>query len=301
MKVATIDMILGRRLRLKYFDSTPEDVGFWCHEESNLMHPVGWSYAVGHEIVSPTGYIERCSKKAFLPSDTTPDLFPEVKQIPVHSTHKFKEGMKLEAVDPLNLDSICVATIVKVLRQGYLMIKIDRPPDIDVDDSGTFCYHASSACIAPPGFCETNAITLKPPEDYDGRFRWGDYLRLTKAFGAPEALFGNRDIHPSQQLRVGMRVEAADLMDPRLVCVATVAQVAGRLVRIHFDGWSDDFDQWMDCNSPEIYPIGWCELAGYRLEPPVVPGNSFRKLYLLKPFSYFLFIISAYSYCEKRT
>ena len=49
-------------------------------------------------------------------------------------------------------------------------------------------------------------------------------------------------------------------------------QVAGRLVRIHFDGWSDEFDQWMDATSPEIYPIGWCEVAGYRLEQPVVPA-----------------------------
>lgn len=272
MKVATVDMILGRRLRLKYIDAQPEEAGFWCHEESNLIHPVGWAQTVGHEIDAKQDYMERCSKKAALPTDATPDLFPELKQPTTSSTHKFKEGMKLEAVDPLNLDSICVATIVKVLRHGYLMIRIDRPDEKDQDDAGQFCYHASSACIAPPGFCEANAITLKSPEDYEGRFRWGDYLRHTKASAAPEVLFGNRDVPPSQQLRVGMRVEAADLMDPRLVCVATVAQVAGRLVRIHFDGWSDDFDQWMDIASPEIYPVGWCELAGYRLEPPVVPG-----------------------------
>lgn len=30
--------------------------------------------------------------------------------------------MKLESVDPLNLASICVATIMKVLKDGYLMI-----------------------------------------------------------------------------------------------------------------------------------------------------------------------------------
>ena len=75
-----------------------------------------------------------------------------------------------------------------------------------------------------------------------------------------------------------MRIEATDLMDPRLVCVATIAQVAGRLVRVHFDGWSEEFDQWMDASSPEIYPIGWCELAGYRLEQPIVPGKLFLKI-----------------------
>jgi len=34
----------------------------------------------------------------------------------------FKVGMKLEAIDPLNLSHICVATIQKVLKNGYLMI-----------------------------------------------------------------------------------------------------------------------------------------------------------------------------------
>lgn len=268
-------MIVGRRLLLRYEGSVPDEMGFWCHEESSLIHPVGWSQTVGHHIDALPAYLERCAKKVFFPNDATSELFNEMKATQGNGVLKFKEGMKLEAVDPLNLDHICVASVVKVLRQGYLMIRIDRQEadagDDQVEDPGEFCYHSSSACIAPPGFCEANAITLKPPEDYEGRFRWGDYLRQNKATPAPESLFGGRDEN-MPQLRVGMRVEAADLMDPRLVCVATIAQIAGRLVRIHFDGWSDDFDQWMDISSPEIYPVGWCELAGYRLETPIAPG-----------------------------
>ncbi|XP_046634887.1 polycomb protein Sfmbt-like isoform X3 [Daphnia pulicaria] len=274
VKVAVIDMIVGRRLLLRYEGSVPDEMGFWCHEESSLIHPVGWSQAVGHHIDALPAYLERCAKKVFLHNDASSELFNEMKPTQGNGALKFKEGMKLEAVDPLNLDHICVASVVKVLRQGYLMIRIDRQEadagDDQVEDPGEFCYHSSSACIAPPGFCEANAITLKPPEDYEGRFRWGDYLRQNKATPAPESLFGGRDEN-MPQLRVGMRVEAADLMDPRLVCVATIAQIAGRLVRIHFDGWSDDFDQWMDISSPEIYPVGWCELAGYRLETPIAP------------------------------
>ena len=34
--------------------------------------------------------------------------------------------MKLEAVDPLNLDTICEATVVRVLNHGYLMVRVDR-------------------------------------------------------------------------------------------------------------------------------------------------------------------------------
>lgn len=36
-----------------------------------------------------------------------------------------------------------------------------------------------------------------------------------------------------------MKIECADLMDPKLVCVATVSKIVGRLMRINFDGWED--------------------------------------------------------------
>lgn len=45
----------------------------------------------------------------------------------------FREGMKLEAIDPLNLSSICVATVMAVLKYGYMMIRIDS---YDPDQSG---------------------------------------------------------------------------------------------------------------------------------------------------------------------
>ena len=40
------------------------------------------------------------------------------------------------------------------------------------------------------------------------------------------------------------------------------------LFRIHFDGWEDEYDQWMDCESADIYPVGWGELVGHKLEGP---------------------------------
>lgn len=72
----------------------------------------------------------------------------------------------------------------------------------------------------------------------------------------------------------GMKLEAVDLMEPRLVCVATVQRCVGGLLLLHFDGWESEFDQWVDCESPEIYPVGWCELAGYQLQPPIGPGKG---------------------------
>lgn len=72
----------------------------------------------------------------------------------------------------------------------------------------------------------------------------------------------------------GMKLEAVDLMEPRLICVATVRRCAGRLLLLHFDGWEPEFDQWVDCQSPDIYPVGWCEITGYQLQPPIGSGKG---------------------------
>ena len=71
-----------------------------------------------------------------------------------------------------------------------------------------------------------------------------------------------------------MKLESVDLMEPKLVCIATVVAVVNRLIRLNFDGWSRDYDQWVDCESCDIYPIGWCQLVDYELQPPPPPPPS---------------------------
>ena len=149
------------------------------------------------------------------------------------------------------------------------MIRIDSYAP-DATGADWFCYHSSSPCIFPPGFCHKNMITLTPPKDYEkSEFSWDTYVAETQAVLAPASLF-EKEI-PDHGMEVGMRLEAADLMDPRLVCVGTVSRVVGRLLKIHFDGWEEEYDQWLDCDSPDIYPVGWCDLVGHKLEGPRCP------------------------------
>lgn len=53
----------------------------------------------------------------------TPDLFHKV-QIPVSEDEQFKEGQKLEAVDPLEMSRICPATVCKVERVMFCFLSI---------------------------------------------------------------------------------------------------------------------------------------------------------------------------------
>ncbi|KAM4031756.1 MBT domain-containing protein 1 isoform 1-T2 [Anomaloglossus baeobatrachus] len=259
MRVAVVDTVIGGRLRLVYEESEDKTDDFWCHMYSPLIHHIGWSRSIGHRFKRSD-----ILKKQESHYDAPAHLFTKVKDID-QSSDWFKEGMKLEAIDPLNLSAICVATIRKVLAEGYLMIGIDGSEAADGSD--WFCYHALSPSIFPVGFCEINKIELTPPRGYAKLpFKWFDYLRETGSIAAPVKLF-NKEV-PNHGFRVGMKLEAVDLMEPRLVCVATVTRIIHRLLRIHFDGWEDEYDQWVDCESADLYPVGWCQLTGYQLQPP---------------------------------
>uniref|UniRef100_A0A8C3QY47 Lethal(3)malignant brain tumor-like protein 2 n=1 Tax=Cyanoderma ruficeps TaxID=181631 RepID=A0A8C3QY47_9PASS len=233
-RMAVVDTVIGGRLRLLYEDGDSDD-DFWCHMWSPLIHPVGWSRRVGHDI-----------KKM------------EEKRNDMANHPTFRK-IYCDAVPYL---------FKKVLLDGYLMISIDGATSDDGSD--WFCYHASSHAIFPANFCKRNNIELTPPKGHDAKtFSWECYLEETKSRPAPSRLF-NTDC-PNHGFKAGMKVEAVDLMEPRLICVATVKRVVQRLLSIHFDGWDNEYDQWVDCESPDIYPVGWCELTGYQLQPPVVP------------------------------
>ncbi|CAH1187686.1 unnamed protein product [Phyllotreta striolata] len=267
VKLAVVHKIVGKRLNVRYYDMPAEDGGFWCHEDSPLLHPVGWARKVNHHLVAPVNYLERLNQGIYDDDDATEESFNPYQVGFVDNVPSgFEVGMKLEAIDPLNLSSICVATVMDVLDFGYIMIRIDTY-DADVTGADWFCYHVKSPCIFPVGFCDKFDIPLTPPKGYDqSTFDWRTYLAQIDHRPADPALFNTFvPLHGFQQ---GMKIEAADLMDPRLVCIATVAKVAGRLLKVHFDGWEEEYDQWLDCESPDIYPVGWCQSVGHKLEGP---------------------------------
>ncbi|XP_066521367.1 lethal(3)malignant brain tumor-like protein 2 isoform X2 [Hoplias malabaricus] len=278
-RTAVVDTVIGGRLRLIYEDAGLGPTGevlsdFWCHMCSPLIHPINWSVRVGHLIKETDKSVDMSSHPTFRKgfSDSVPNQFLKLRTVYMDGGF-FEEGMKLEAIDPLNLGNICVASVQKVLLDGYLMVGIDG---VEIGDgSDWFCYHASSHAILPSGYCQNNDIPLTLPPGYDhATFTWPKYMEETGAVAAPRRLF-NTD--PAGHGFVpGMKLEAVDLMEPRLVCVATVQRCVGRLLLLHFDGWESEFDQWVDCQSPDIYPVGWCELTGYQLQPPIGPEPKER-------------------------
>uniref|UniRef100_A0A4W5QX30 Uncharacterized protein n=1 Tax=Hucho hucho TaxID=62062 RepID=A0A4W5QX30_9TELE len=131
--------------------------------------------------------------------------------------------------------------------------------------SDWFCCNAIFHAILPKRYCQKHNIQLIPPPGYDWKtVTWAKYLEEKGTIAAPDG--------SSHGFAQNIKLEAVDLMEPRLVCVATMRRCVGLLLlHLDLDGWEPDFDQWVDFQSPDIYPVGFCEVTGYQLQPPIGP------------------------------
>ena len=42
----------------------------------------------------------------------------------------------------------------------------------------------------------------------------------------------------------------------------------GYRLRLHFDGYPENYDFWINADSMDVFPVGWAEKNGHRLDPP---------------------------------
>lgn len=44
--------------------------------------------------------------------------------------------------------------------------------------------------------------------------------------------------------------------------------IVGYRLRLHFDGYPENYDFWVNGDSMDIFPVGWSDKNGHRLDPP---------------------------------
>uniref|UniRef100_A0A8C6ZSI9 Polycomb protein SCMH1 n=1 Tax=Nothoprocta perdicaria TaxID=30464 RepID=A0A8C6ZSI9_NOTPE len=188
------------------------------------------------------------------------------KQSYTPPTNEFKISMKLEAQDPRNTTSTCIATVVG-LTGARLRLRLDGS-----DNKNDFWRLVDSAEIQPIGNCEKNGGMLQPPLGFRlNASSWPMFLlkTLNGAEMAPIRIFHKEPPSPSQNFfKTGMKLEAVDRKNPHFICPATIGEVRGSEVLITFDGWRGAFDYWCRYDSRDIFPVGWCSLTGDNLQPP---------------------------------
>ncbi|XP_053448326.1 lethal(3)malignant brain tumor-like protein 3 isoform X4 [Nycticebus coucang] len=99
---------------------------------------------------------------------------------------------------------------------------------------------------------------------------WASYLEEEKAVAVPVKLFKEYQSFPYNKngFKVGMKLEGVDPEHQSVYCVLTVAEVCGYRIKLHFDGYSDCYDFWVNADALDIHPVGWCEKTGHKLHPP---------------------------------
>ncbi|XP_064228305.1 polycomb protein SCMH1 isoform X5 [Aotus nancymaae] len=192
-------------------------------------------------------------------------------------SNDFKISMKLEAQDPRNTTSTCIATVVG-LTGARLRLRLDGS-----DNKNDFWRLVDSAEIQPIGNCEKNGGMLQPPLGFRlNASSWPMFLlkTLNGAEMAPIRIFHKEPPSPSHNFfKMGMKLEAVDRKNPHFICPATIGEVRGSEVLVTFDGWRGAFDYWCRFDSRDIFPVGWCSLTGDNLQPPgtkvVIPKNPY--------------------------
>uniref|UniRef100_A0A8C7RYP2 L3MBTL histone methyl-lysine binding protein 1b n=1 Tax=Oncorhynchus mykiss TaxID=8022 RepID=A0A8C7RYP2_ONCMY len=275
--VLSVAEIQGYRVRL-HFDGYPECYDFWVNADTWDVKPAGWCEKMGHKLLLPKGckdgefnwnmYVKNC-RGQLAPKHLFKSLNTSV------TPSGFRAGMKLEAVDKKNPYLICVASIAAAV-DNRLLIHFDN-----WDDTYDYWCDASSPYIHPVGYCEEAELTLTTPAEYKHprSFSWDKYMEETGTQAAPARAFKLRPCHGFQ---AGMKLEAVDKRNPMLIRVATIAEVEDHRLRIHFDGWSEEYDYWVDADCPDLHPVGWCQKTSHPLQHPsngstdmlVLPGQG---------------------------
>uniref|UniRef100_A0A182VQP1 SAM domain-containing protein n=1 Tax=Anopheles minimus TaxID=112268 RepID=A0A182VQP1_9DIPT len=200
------------------------------------------------------------------------------KQALAPPKNEFQIGMKLEALDPRNITSTCIATVVGVLG-SRLRLRLDGG-----DNKNDFWRLVDSNEIHPIGHCEKSGEMLKPPLGFRlNASSWPTFLSktLNGAVMAPEYIFVAEPPTPKCNLfQVGQKLEAVDKKNPQLICCATVNEVKEDQIHVTFDGWRGAFDYWCRYDSRDIFPVGWCATSCHPMQPPgqknKLDGNGHR-------------------------
>ncbi|XP_075941391.1 lethal(3)malignant brain tumor-like protein 4 isoform X3 [Anarhichas minor] len=262
--VLTVAEVIGCRLRL-HIDGYSECYDFWVNSDSADIRQTGWCKDNNHKLHPPKGHSETAFDWQHYLQSTGSHAAPATLFTCRTASCGFSVGMKLEAVDRKNPGLVCVASVADVIDDHFL-VHFDN-----WDDTYDYWCDSRSPYIHPVGWCEKQGRPLTAPQGHPNpeNFLWEEYLQQTGSTAAPSSAFTLRAPHGFQ---VNQKLEAVDRKNPMLIRVATVTDTEDYRVKVHYDGWSQQFDVWSDSDLWDLHPMGWCQRTGHPLEPP--PGSS---------------------------
>lgn len=89
---------------------------------------------------------------------------------------------------------------------------------------------------------------------------------MNRAEPVPRDAFHMRDPKP---FTVGMCLEVVDKKNPSLIRPAVITQIQDYYIKVLFIGWPDRYAYWVDDDSSNIFPPGYCKKTGHPIECPL--------------------------------
>lgn len=295
VRPARITKIVGHRVyvTLSKGDVPPERVsdeddqidGVWLEHDSPLLFYVGWSTKVGYGLYATEQYKAHAEQIAEamalgihpLPLDKLdahPDLFKMFKETDGdENVIEWEKGMRMEVLDPADTyRELRSGTVLELLADGYLKIGFKG----EVEDEDPIPLHCSSPLLFPVGYAEKYGLKLKGPGDK----HITSHVSICGGKAAPVELFDPVEDYVQEMaaaFKIGAKLEAADMCDAQLICPASIAALRGRILEINYDGWDSSYNQLFEFRSNDIFPLGWCEMYGYKFENPKNLSESPKK------------------------
>lgn len=177
----------------------------------------------------------------------------------------FKPDMRLEARDPRNNTSWCLANVIATYGPR-IKLRLDGE-----DASNDFWELVDSENIRSVGSGKGKEPILPPMGFKTGLSRYTKFVEdlLAKSLIAPPNLFIPPPPKPAKNMfKVGMKLEAVDRKNPYMICPATVNLVEGDELRVSFDGWSGSFNYRCKYYSRDIFPVKWCDKNKHFISAP---------------------------------
>ncbi|XP_063976204.1 scm-like with four MBT domains protein 1 [Diachasmimorpha longicaudata] len=285
--VATILENIGGRLLLRYDSPSSHTKEFWIFCTSELLHHYGftarsnskWFLEPPRSIVQSHSYEEW---KEVIESSQKMSQPPEniLMEPPSHPKHQFTQGLKLEALSPIDRTCIYPATVVKVYDDTYFLVNIDNmdnmTPDIDSvkyenEEKTSWLCTSTHPYIFPINWAKRHNIKLSPPKNWKSNpedFDWKQYLKETESEAARADLFPHRQSAIDAGFEEGMRLEAVDPRNENVICAAHITKIIEDLLFLSLDNYDCRVDHMVHMHSLDIFPVGWCESNHYPLKPP---------------------------------
>lgn len=89
---------------------------------------------------------------------------------------------------------------------------------------------------------------------------------MNRAEPVPRDAFHMREPRP---FRVGMCLEVVDKKNPSLIRPAVITMIQDYYIKVLFIGWPERYAYWVDDDSSNIFPPGYCKKSGHPIECPL--------------------------------